>query len=92
MNRVLLARPAPHWRQILLTVLLLCAQYTVGLVVLVLRTARAGLTLTIAYAGRAEQLIATLTGRAALSDSGIAALAAAFAHEFHAAYRGTPTR
>jgi hypothetical protein len=92
MNRVLLTRPASRWRQVSVTVLLWVAQMILGLVVLALRTARAALTLTIACAGRAEQLIAARTGRPALSDTGIAALAAAFAHEFHAAYRGTPTR
>jgi hypothetical protein len=90
--RVLIARPSARWRQAPATALLWVAQMLLGLLVLALRTTRAGLTLAIASASRVEQLIAALTGRAALSDTGIAALAAAFVHEFHAAYRGTPTR
>jgi hypothetical protein len=86
MPTVLIARPARSWRQVPLAALLLAAQVAVGVIVLVLRTLRAVTTLTIAATGHIEHQLATRTGRPALSDTGIAALAAAFAHEFYAAY------
>lgn len=86
-----MARPARWWRQVPVIVLLLAAQVVVGVIVLVLRTARAALTLAIATTGAVEHRLATATGRPALSHTGIAALAAAFVHEFRTAYH-QPTR
>lgn len=91
MPRVLIARPASRWRQVPVTVLLVAAQVVVGLLVLVLRTARAALTLTIATAGAVEHQLAATTGRPALSHTGIAAICAAFVTEFRTAYH-QPTR
>lgn len=88
--RVLIARHVPGWRRVPVVVLLWVAQMVVGLVVLVLRTVRAVATLTIDAAGAVEHRLAARTGRPALSQTGIAALAAALVTEFHAAYRGTP--
>ena len=87
--RVLIARRAPYWRQAPVTLLLLAAQITLGLLVLVLRTLRVALTAAITTTGRMEEQLAARTGRVPLSHTGIAALAAAFAHEFHTAYHQT---
>lgn len=88
MPTMLIARPASRWRQVPVMVLLLAAQVAVGLLVLVLRTARAALTLAIATTGAIEHQLATRTGRPALSHTGIAAICAAFVTEFYAAYSG----
>ncbi|MFI0900533.1 hypothetical protein [Streptomyces sp. NPDC020983] len=87
--RVLLTRTAPRWRQVPVTVLLLVAQTALGLLVLALRTSRAVLTLAVATTGAVEQQLAVRTGRRPLSQTGIAALAAAFTDEFLAAYHQT---
>lgn len=89
--RVLIARSASRWRQVPVTVLLLAAQVVVGVIVLVLRTLRVSVTLAATAFGRLEHQLAARTRRPALSDTGIAALATAFAHEFYAAYH-QPTR
>lgn len=89
--RVLIARPVRRWRRVPATVGLLTAQVLVGLLVLVLRTVRVATTLAITTAGAIEHQLATRTGRPVLSDTGIAALAAAFVHEFQTAYHA-PTR
>lgn len=81
-----LTRPVRAWRQVPVTVLLWAVQVAVGLLVLVLRTARAALTLAIATTGAAEHRLTTATGRPALSHTGIAAICAAFVHEFRTAY------
>lgn len=86
-----MARPASWWRQVPVIVLLLAAQVVVGVIVLVLRTLRAVTTLTIAATGAIEHRLAARTGRPALSHTGIAAICAAFVHEFRAAYH-QPTR
>lgn len=86
MPTVLIARPARVWRQVPLTVLLLVAQVTVGLLVLGLRTGRALLTLAVTTTSAIEQQLSVHTGRPALSDTGIAAIAAAFVTEFRTAY------
>lgn len=89
--RVLIACPAHRWRRIPATVGLLAAQVLVGLLVLVLRTVRVAVTLAITATGRMEHALAVLTGRPALSHTGIAAICAAFVTEFRAAYN-QPTR
>ena len=89
--RVLIARPVGDWRQVPVTVLLLAVQVVVGVIVLVLRTLRVAVTLAATAFGRLEHQLAGRTGRPVLSDTGIAALAAAFAHEFYTAYH-QPTR
>jgi predicted benzoate:H+ symporter BenE len=91
MAHVLIARPAPAWRQVPLMVLLLAAQLVVGLIVLILRTLRVAVTLTITATGRLEHQLAARTGRSALSQTGIAAICAAFVTEFRIAYH-QPTR
>lgn len=89
--RVLIARSASRWRQVPVSALLVVAQVVVGVVVLTLRTVRVAVTLAATTTGAIEQQLATRTGRPALSHTGIAALAAAFAHEFYAAYHQSTT-
>ena len=94
MSRVLVARPVSLWRWVgdaAVTVLAVGAQVALGLLVLVLRTLRVAVNVVTAASMAAEQQLAARTGRTALSHTGIAALAAAFAHEFRTAYRA-PTR
>jgi hypothetical protein len=89
--RVLIARPARRWKQAPATVGLIAAQVVVGLLVLVLRTARVAVTLAVTTVGAIEHQLAERTGRPALSHTGIAAICAAFVTEFRAAYH-QPTR
>lgn len=91
MPTTLIARPAGQWTRLPLTVLLLVAQVVVGLIVLALRTTRVIITLAVTTTGRLEQQLAARTGRPVLSQTGIAAICAAFVTEFHAAYH-QPTR
>lgn len=90
--RILIARRAPLWRQVPLAVLLLAAQVVVGLLVLVLRTGRAVMTLAVATSGHLEYRLAARTGQPVLSDTGIAAICAAFFAEFHNGYHQTTGR
>jgi hypothetical protein len=87
MPDMLIARPMLRWRRVPLTVLLLAAQVAVGVLALVLRTVRVVVTLAATAATDVEQQLAARTGHTPLSQTSIAALAAAFVHEFHAAYR-----
>ncbi|WUH94523.1 hypothetical protein OG900_33205 [Streptomyces sp. NBC_00433] len=91
MPTVLVARPIRGWRRIPLVALLLAAQVTVGLIVLALRTVRVAVTLAVTTAGAVEHQLAARTGRPALSQTSIAAIASAFVTEFRAAYH-QPTR
>lgn len=91
MPRVLIARPARTWTRVPVTVALVAAQVLAGLLVVVLSTARVVLTLAVAAARYLEHQLATATGRPALSHTGIAAICAAFVHEFRTAYH-QPTR
>lgn len=84
---ILVARPVRAWKRIPLVALLLVGQVTLGLIVLVLRTLRVAVTLAATATGRLEHQLAARTGRPALSQTGIAALAAAFVDEFRIAYR-----
>lgn len=86
MPEVLIARPTRDWRRVPLLALLLVAQVAAGLLVLALRTLRVVVTLAATAAGAIEHHLAARTGRPALSQTGIAALAAAFVDEFRIAY------
>lgn len=90
MNRVLVARPISPWQRVgkgAVTVLAIGAQFALGLLVLALRTLRVAVNVLTAAAMASEQQLADRIGRPALSDTGIAALAAAFVTEFRTAYR-----
>lgn len=89
--RRLVGRRTRRWQRVPVMVLLLVVQVVVGLLVLVLRTARVAVSLAVAATGRLEVQLAARTRVRPLSQTGIAAIAAAFVHEFHAAYRGAPT-
>lgn len=94
MGRVLVARPVSPWQRVgkaAVTVLAISAQVALGLLVLALRTVRVAVTVVTAAALVAEQQLAESTGRRALSDTGIAALASAFIYELRTAYH-QPTR
>ena len=89
MPPLLIARPSVRWRRVPLVVLGVVAQLAVGLIALAFRIVRVAVNVTASLAVHAEQQLAARTGRRALSDTGIAALAAAFITEFHTAYRAT---
>lgn len=84
MTRLLVAR-APTWRRIPLTVLAVTAQLLVAVVVIAFRIVRVAVNVTAALAMHAEQQLAERTGRAALSQTGVGALTAAFVQEFRTA-------
>lgn len=87
MPPLLIARPSARWRRVPLAVLGVVAQLAVGLIALTFRIVRVIVNLAAALAVHAEQQLAARTGRSALSDIGIYALAAEFGREFHNAYR-----
>jgi hypothetical protein len=91
MPRLLVARAPTPWRRLSLTVLAITAHLLIGVIVVVVRTARVVVDVIAATAMQAEQALAARTGRPALSQTGIGAIAAAFATEFRAAYH-QPTR
>lgn len=83
MARVLTARRS----RLPIAVLAVAAHLVVGLLVIALRIVRVAVSVATDAAMRAEQQLATRTGRPALSNTGIAVLARAFATEFLTAYR-----
>jgi len=92
MPAVLIPRPVSPWRRagaLAVKVLAVGVQAAVGLLVIVLRTVRVAVNLVTATAMHAEQRLADHTGRPVLSHTGIAAIAAAFVHEFRTAHTRT---
>jgi hypothetical protein len=91
MPRLLVARAPTPWRRVSLTVMAITAQLALGLLVMALRIVHAIDTLITDTAVHAEQAVAARTGRPALSQTGIGAIASAFVTEFRTAYH-QPTR
>jgi len=92
MPRLLVARAPTPWRRIPLAALAITAHLLLGLIVGALRTARVIVNVVTETAVHVEQALAAHTGRPALSQTGIRALAVAFATEFRAAYHQPTTR
>lgn len=87
MPTTLISRPARQCKRIPVLAVLLAAQFLLGLLVLVLWTLRVVATLAVTTTRVAEDQLAARTGRPALSDTGIAAICAAFVDGFLTAYR-----
>jgi len=86
MPRILVARAPTPWRRIPLAALAITAHLLLGLIVGALRAARVIVNVVTETAAYVEQALAAHTGRPALSQTGIAALTAAFVQEFRTAY------
>lgn len=97
-THVITAKPG-GWQRRALTASLLLGEAALlvlhlllGVIVLALRTARVIVAVIAETAIHAEQALAAHTGRPALSQTGIAAIGAAFVAEFRAAYHQPTTR
>jgi hypothetical protein len=91
MARLLVARAPTRWQRVALAAGAITAQLLLGAIVTALRATRAIFNAVTETAMNAEQALAARTGRPALSQTGIGAIAAAFATEFRTAYH-QPTR
>ena len=90
--RVLIARPAGAWRRPAVTVLGVVGQLLLGLLVVIVRVIRAVVDLAAVPLIRTEARLAVATGRPALSQTAIGAIAGAFVSEFRTAYTHTTNR
>jgi len=92
MPRLLVARAPTWWRRAALIALAITAHLLLGVIVLALRTTRVIVAVVAEAATNAERQLAARTGRPALSQTGIAAIATAFVQEFLTAYHQPTTR
>jgi hypothetical protein len=91
MARLLIARPSVDWRRPALAVVGMVGQLLLGLLVVIVRVIRVVVDVAAVALIRTETRLAAATGRPAISQTAIGAIAAAFVTEFRTAYTHTTT-
>jgi hypothetical protein len=91
-GRVLIARPASAWARPLTATVGTVGQLVLGLLVVVIRVIRVAVDLSAVTLIRTEAKLAAATGRPAISQTVVGAIAGAFVTEFRTAYTHTTAR